>query len=67
MVRMPLGVTENVKPNITFMRVGVSNVDTFIVDPMPPEVANFKTVNAKWTLYTLQTIIKILNHTNVRF
>ena len=67
MIKMPTGITKNIKPGITFMRVGIANIDTTIPDPISPEVAGFKSKNATWTVHRLSTIFKILNHTNVSF
>lgn len=64
---MQPGITQNIRPNITFMRVGLANIDTTIPDSNPTEVDMYKNANAIWTVYRLSTIFKILNHTDVRF
>lgn len=56
------GITPNIRPNITFMRVGVGNIDTVIP---APDVESSKSDGETWTINRLSTIIKILNHTNV--
>ena len=56
------GILVNIGPNIEFMRVGISNVDTTIP---APEDNNLESTPKTWTLKRLSTLIKILNHSKV--
>lgn len=62
MFKMEPGITYNVRPNITFMRVGVANIDTKIP---APDSDTTKAESEMWTLNRLSTLIKTLNHTKV--
>ena len=57
------GILVKLRPNIEFMRVGISNVDTTIP---APEDNNLDMSPKTWTLKRLSTLIKMLNHTKVR-
>lgn len=52
------GITKNIRPNITFSRIGLANIDTTIPDPRSKQLGT-------WTLMRLSSMIQMLNHTGV--
>ena len=67
MVNMKDGHIKSVRHNIDFMRIGLSNIDTTIVDPKNMKTSyGFGGTNKKWAMYKFSTLLNMLNHTNVR-
>ena len=69
MIRMKKGLTKDIRPNIDFMRVGLSNVDRMISNPTSSKTSESSSKDGKnepWQLYRFSTILKMLNHTTVR-
>ena len=66
---MPNGLIKNVKRKINFMRVGLSNVDTVLADPSNGHTSKSfgSGTDKQWTMLRFSTLLKLLNHTNVRF
>jgi hypothetical protein len=68
MTKMGDGYIKNVKPRIDFMRLGLSNIDTNIPDPIHRDTsAAFGGAvgkNRAWTMVRFSTLIKMLNQTD---
>ena len=69
MTNMADGYIRNVRPRIDFMRVGLSNIDTNIPDPIHRDTSSaFGGAAGKsraWTMIRFSTLLKMLNQTNV--